>query len=130
MPSKRTVLSIIRSVVYAVLAVTLALWHAKVNGFADAILAGAVLGDYATWLVWSLMELPDNLLHGSYEAAVNLLFGVLLFRMANFNLGADLNGELMAGMFLSGLLAGGVKSYYLGIVYWKRRLKTMTERNE
>ena len=123
MPSKRTVLSIIRSVLYAVLAVTLALWHAKVTGFADAILAGAVIGDYATWLIWSLIELPENLLHGSYEAAVNLFFGVLLFRMANFNLGADLNGELMAVMFLSCLLVGGVKSFCLGIVFVEEELE-------
>src|SRR6266478_2240008 len=104
LPSRRTVQSIIRTVFYAGLAIGLALWRGEIKGLADAALAGAILGDYLTWLVWSAIELPEYLFHGCYEACVNLVFGVLFFRMGNINLTADVPGELMAVMFLTGLL--------------------------
>lgn len=117
MPRLRTILSIIRTVVYACLTVVLALWHREVKGIADAVLVGAVCGDYLTWLIWSVIELPENLLHGSYEMCVNTLFGLLVYRMGSIGLSADVSGELMAVMFLSFLLVTAVKSFYLGVVF-------------
>jgi hypothetical protein len=123
MPSRRTILSIVRTVVYVVLTIVLAMWHAKITGFGDAVLAGALLGDYLTWAIWSILELPENLLHGSYEAGVNLVFGILLFRLANFDMSSDLTGELAAVMFLACLLVGGVKSFCLGVVFAEKELE-------
>src|SRR2546426_1124359 len=104
LPSRRTVFSIIRTAVYACLAIGLALWRGEIKGLADAALAGAIFGDYLTWLIWSVIELPEYLVHGCYEACVNVVFGVMFFRMGNINLTADVTGELMAAMFLTGLL--------------------------
>ena len=123
MPRLRTILSIIRTVVYACLTVVLALWHREVKGIADAVLVGAVCGDYLTWLIWSVIELPENLLHGSYEMCANTFFGLLIYRMGNIGLSGDVGGELMAVMFLSFLLVTAVKSFYLGVIFAEKDLE-------
>jgi hypothetical protein len=123
MPSRRTILSIIRTVVYACLTVFLALWRGEVKGIADAVLAGAIAGDYLTWLIWSVIELPDNLLHGCYEACVNILFGLLVYRVGNIGLRADVDGELLGVMFLAFLLTIGVKVFYLGVIFVEEEIE-------
>ena len=117
LPSRRTVHSILRTVAYAGLAIGLALWRGEIKGNLDAVLAGAILGDYVTWLIWSILELPEHLFHGCYDTAVNLVFGLLIFRLGNLHLTADVTGELMATTFLTCLLVGGIKSFCLGMVY-------------
>ena len=123
MPSRRTILSIIRTVVYACLAVVLALWRGEVTGIADAVLAGALYGDYVTWLIWSVIELPENLLHGCYDVCVYTFFAVLVYRMRKIDLSADVNGELLAVMFLAFLLVIGVKIVYLTFVFVEKELE-------
>jgi hypothetical protein len=123
MLSRRTIISIIRTVVYGCLAVFLALWHGEIKGNTDAVLVGALCGDYLTWLVWSVIELPENLLHGCYDVCVNTLIGLLVYRMAGINLGTDTNGEFMAVMFLAFLLVTGVKVFYLSIVFVEEDLE-------
>ena len=123
MPRPRTILSIIRTVVYACLTVFLALWPREVKGIGDAVLVGAVCGDYLTWLIWSVIELPENLLHGSYELCVNTFFGLLVYRFGNIGMSADVNSELIAVMFLSFLLVTGVKAFYLGVVFVEEDLE-------
>jgi hypothetical protein len=123
LPSRQTVLSIIRTVVYAAVVVVLALRRAEIKAPVDAVLAGAILGDYLTWLVWAVVELPENLLHGCYEAGVNLVFGMLFFRMGNINLSADITGELMAIGFLACLLTVGVKSFFIGMVFIEKEIE-------
>ena len=121
-PSRRTILSIIRTVVYACLVVVLALWHGEVKGPADAVLAGALLGDYLTWLIWSVIELPENLLHGCYDIGVYTFFALLVSRMRKIDLRGDMNGEFMAIMFLAFLLVIGIKILYLTVVFAEREL--------
>ena len=117
MPSRRTILSIVRTVVYGCIAVALALWHGEIKGLTDAVLVGAVCGDYLTWLVWSVIELPENLLHGCYDVCVNTLFGLLVFRMGDINLRGNMNPEFTAVMFLAFLLVSGIKIFYLSAVF-------------
>ena len=123
LPARRTVLSIIRTAAYACIAVGIALWRGEIKGLADAALAGAIFGDYLTWVVWTVIELPEYLFHGCYEACVNLVFGVLFFRMGNINLTADVTGELMAVMFLTGLLVAGIKTFCYGIVFIEEEIE-------
>ncbi|HUI07355.1 MAG TPA: hypothetical protein VL486_10170 [Verrucomicrobiae bacterium] len=122
MPRPRTILSITRTVVYASLTVVLALWRGEIKGFTDTILVGAVCGDYLTWLVWSLIELPENLVHGCYEVCVNTLFGLLIFRLGDLNLRADLNAEFTAVMFLAFLLVSGTKAFCLSVVFVEQEM--------
>ena len=121
-PSRRTILSIIRTVLYACLVVVLALWRGEVKGPADAVLAGALYGDYLTWLIWSFIELPENLLHGCYDIGVYTFFAMLVSRMRKIDLSADLNGEFLAIMFLAFLAVVAVKTLYLTVVFAEREL--------
>ena len=114
---RRTILSVIRTVVYACLAIILALWHGEIKRNTDAILVGGIWGDYLTWLIWSVIELPEDLVHGSYEACLNILFGLLVYRMGNINLIGDLTGEHTAVMFLAFLSVIGVKVFYLSVIF-------------
>jgi hypothetical protein len=123
MPRRRTILSIIRTVVYAGLTIFFVLWRGEVKGIADAVLAGAIAGDYLTWLIWSVIELPDNLLHGCYDVCVNTIFGLLVYRMGNLGLRADVNGELLGVMFLAFLLTIGIKVFCLGVVFVEEELE-------
>ena len=104
------------------LAIILALWRGEITGFTDATPVGAVCGDYLTWLVWSVIELPENLLHGCYEVCVNTLFALLIFGMGDNNLRADLNAEFTAVMFLAFLLVSGIKAFCLSVVFVEREL--------
>jgi hypothetical protein len=123
MPRRRTILSVVRTIVYAFLAIILALWHGEIKGNMDAILVGGVWGDYLSWLIWSVIELPEDLLHGSYEACVNILFGLLVYRMGNFSMTEDVTGEITAVMFLAFLLVIAVKVFYLGVVYVEEEIE-------
>lgn len=120
---RRTILSVIRTVVYACLAIILALWHGEIKGNTDAILVGGMWGDYLTWLIWSVIELPEDLVHGSYEASLNILFGLLVYRMGNINLTGDLTGEHTAVMFLAFLLVIGVKVFYLSVIFVEKEIE-------
>lgn len=123
MPQRRTILSIIRTVVYGSIAVVIAFWHGEIKGYADAILVGAVCGDYVSWLVWNLIELPENLVHGCYEACLNTLFCLLIWRTGNVNLSADVSTEFTAVMFLAFLLVCGIKSVCLGVVFVEEEIE-------
>ncbi|HUJ72607.1 MAG TPA: hypothetical protein VLZ30_10200 [Verrucomicrobiae bacterium] len=107
--------------VYAGVTVVLAFWHREIKGITDAILVGAVCGDYLTWLVWSVIELPENLLHGCYEVCANTLFGVLIFRMGDIDLG-NLNAEFTGVMFLACLLVSGIKAFWLGAIFVEQEI--------
>ena len=120
--SRRTILSIVRTVVYACLVVVLALWQGEVKGPADAVLAGALYGDYLTWVIWSFIELPENLLHGCYDLCLYTFFALLVSRMRKIDLSADMDGEFLAIMFLAFLLVIGIKILYLTFVFAEKEI--------
>ena len=121
-PSRRTILSIIRTVLYACLLVVIALWNGEVKGPADAVLAGALYADYLTWLIWSLIELPENLLHGCYDICVYTFFALLVSRMRKIDLSADMSAESLGIMFLAFLSVAGIKILYLTVAFAEREL--------
>jgi hypothetical protein len=121
--SRRTILSIIRTVFYACLVVVLALWNGEIKGTADAVLAGALYGDYLTWLIWSFIELPENLLHGCYDLCLYTFFALLVSRMRKIDLSADMDGEFLAIMSLAFLFVMGIKILYLTFVFAEKELE-------
>lgn len=109
--SERTLVSLARTSVYGILAGFFA-FHGSTQVL-DAAILGAVLADFITWTVRSLLELPENLLHGGYDAAVNLAFASFFFRVANFEITDD--GSSVAVAFMTFMLVLGVKVGYYAL---------------
>ena len=111
--SRRTLISAARTTFYGVVATMFAINHAETAQLLDAAILGAVLADYVTWLVRSLMQLPENLLHGGYDAIINLAFACFFFQVAHFEITDD--GSAVAAAFMTFMLVLGVKAGYYGL---------------
>jgi hypothetical protein len=111
--SPRTLVSVLRTAVYAGAATLFALTQAEASVLLDSAILGAVLADYVTWFLRSLVQLPSHLLHGCYEAGINLLFGWFLFRAVDFRVTDD--GSSIAIAFLAFMLVLGVKVAYYAV---------------
>lgn len=109
--SERTLVSLVRTVCYGGAAAFFALHGA--GQVLDAAILGAVLADYITWFVRSLMQLPENLAHGGYDAVVNLLFACCFFRFTRFEITDD--GSAVAMAFMAFMLVLGIKAGYYGL---------------
>lgn len=92
LPNARTLASAARTAVYGCAAVALTFFRIETDPLLDAVIIGALTADYVTWMARSLMMLPDELLHGAYDALVNILFAVLLFNVHPFNQHYDAEG--------------------------------------
>jgi len=68
---------------------------------------GGVLADYSTWLIRSLIDLPDELWHGMYDGVINTVFGMFMFRYVQTNSRYD--GEALAAGFAAFVLVMLVK---------------------
>lgn len=88
----RTLASAARTVVYGSAAVAFAFFHIETNPLLDAVAIGAVSADYITWMARSVAVLPNELVHGAYDGAVNILFAVLLFNVQPFDQTYDAEG--------------------------------------
>jgi hypothetical protein len=111
--SPRTLVSVLRTAVYGGVAALFALTQTEAAVLLDSAVLGAVLADYVTWFLRSLVQLPSNLLHGCYEAGINLLFGWFLFQAVDFQVTDD--GSSIAIAFLTFMLGLGVKVAYYAV---------------
>ena len=117
MPHRRTIVSILRTVAYAGLCVVMYFKAGAIRGVGDALLAGAILADYVTWFIWSIIALPAYLAHGCYEAGIHIAVALVLVKMAHIDLSTDSTGELAGVMFVAFLIVGAAKICYLEFVY-------------
>ncbi len=97
MVNPRTIISAARTGVYGLLAAVFSIHDPHTLQVLDAAILGCVLADYGTWLIFSLLAMPEELWHGAYEGVINTLFGMFLFR----NLQPDtlFAGDAMAAGF-------------------------------
>ena len=116
--SERTLVSILRTAILGGVGAMFALSHAEATHILDAIVLGAVLADFITWLARSLMELPENILHGGYDAAVNLGFAGFYFHIAQLNTADD--GTSLMAAFVAFMLVLGAKIGYYGLQHVAR----------
>jgi hypothetical protein len=109
----RTIASVLRTAVYGAVSALFLVTDVDAKAAVDACLIGAIFADYATWLVHSLICLPDYLIHGSYDLVAGVLFGWLLFHVA----GVDVRvaTEAMPAAFLTFMLVMVIKVAYYGI---------------
>ncbi len=105
--SERTIQSIVRTAFYGLLAYLVATGRGEMADYLKALVVGAVLADFITWFARRLIELPEHLLHGGYEAAVNLAFAAWFFHFADLKFGGD--GGPIGAAFLTFTLVMGAK---------------------
>ena len=55
----RTLASAFRTAIYGAACSLFALTEAQAEVFVDAVLVGAILADYLTWLIRTLLQLPS-----------------------------------------------------------------------
>lgn len=119
--SPRTRTSALRTTIYGAIAGFFALSGPEAIALIDAVVVGAVLADYTTWVIRTVTQLPNDLLHGCYDGAVNFVFGWLLFRMTGFDWSVE--GESVAVAFLAFLLVAGIKITVYGLRDFEQSLK-------
>jgi riboflavin transporter FmnP len=107
MVPRRALASVARTTAYGSLSAVLGITDAGTAQLVDAVVVGAVVADYVTWLFRSLMLLPSYVLGGAYDACINILFGWILFRVVGLD--CHLEGEGVAVAFLAFLLVTAVK---------------------
>jgi hypothetical protein len=112
-PAERLLASALRTAFYGGTATVLAITRSEATQLLDAIILGIVLADFITWLIRSVMALPDHLLHGGYDALVNIAFACFFFRIASFQANDD--GTSMAAAFVAFMLVLGIKVGYYGV---------------
>jgi len=105
--SERTIVSLVRTVFYGLLAVLLAKGRADIAHALSAAVLGGVLADYITWVARTLIELPANVMHGVYDTGVNLVFAGWFFHFADFRIQDD--GTSLACAFVVFMLVLGSK---------------------
>lgn len=83
--------------------------------FLDGVLVGAVLADYLTWFIHSVIQLPRQILHGCFCAIISFIFGWVVFHY----LGPVWHGdpETTALGAMSFLLVGSIKVVYYSLGY-------------
>jgi len=113
----RTVVLVIRTSIYGSLAAYLTLSDAEAQSIVDAIVIGAVLADFITWLAMTIISLPGNLAHGCYEGVINLLFVFFLLHFGYIGDNLDLEGQPLAIAFLVFMLVMGLKAAWYAAVY-------------
>ena len=94
MVSPRTISSATRTGLYGAVAALFSITDPHSLELLDAAIFGCILGDYGTWLIYNLISLPEELWHGAYDAVINTLFGMFVFRYVDTSV--VFQGEAMA----------------------------------
>ena len=111
MLAPRTIVSAVRTAVYGGLGGILSVSNVESAQILDAIIAGAVLADYVTWMARSVIRLPNHIAHGCYDGCVNLLFAWFLFRIAHLSGSLDASFVAVAFPVFTLVMMGKIACY-------------------
>ncbi|MBM4143956.1 MAG: hypothetical protein FJ225_10260 [Lentisphaerae bacterium] len=111
----RTFASVFRTAVLGGTATAVAVTDAGTVEFVDALLFGAILGDYVTWLIRGLVTMPGHILNGCYEAVLNVAFGWFIFRFCRLQPPSD--PQWAAVSFLAFMTMLGIKLILYGTAF-------------
>src|SRR5262245_51083068 len=87
--TERTLVSAFRTAIYGALAAAMGFTRNEFAPLLDGIVLGGALADFITWLLRSLVLMPENVSHGIYDTVVNVAFGCFFFRVAAFPINDD-----------------------------------------
>jgi hypothetical protein len=109
--TERTLVSALRTAIYGAVATLFGLTHNEAAPLLDGLILGAVMADFLTWLIRSVVQLPEHILHGAYDTAVNLAFACFFFHVASFQIDDD-GTRIMAAFTAFFVVFGGKMGYY------------------
>jgi hypothetical protein len=111
--NERTLVSVLRTAIYVVMAILYGLTRNQSGTLLDGLVLGAVTADFLTWLGRSIVQLPENVSHGIYDGAVNVVFACFFFHFANFTIDDD--GTRIMAVFTAFFVVFGCKMGYYGL---------------
>ncbi len=109
----RTLTSALRTFVYGVVTGLFAINPDQAVPLVDGIFIGAVLADFVTWFIRSLILLPSQIWHGLYDTAINLFFAWIIYHYFSSNF--KLDTETYSIACLAFLLVAGIKTAYYSL---------------
>ncbi|MCX7008950.1 MAG: hypothetical protein NTY53_17175 [Kiritimatiellaeota bacterium] len=115
MVNPRTIISATRTGVYGTLAALFSITDPHSVQILEAAILGCVLADYSTWLMHSLIALPEELWHGTYDAVINTLFGIFLFRFVDTS--KVFEGEALGVGFIAFMAIMAIKVVFYAVDY-------------
>ncbi len=113
----RTLVAAIRTSLYGSVAAFFALSGAEAKSLVDGIVIGAVLADFLTWLVMSIVSLPGHLAHGVYEACLYLAFALCLIQFGGCGHLAELDEGTLSVAFPVFMLVLALKGFWYAARY-------------
>jgi hypothetical protein len=111
--TERTLVSVFRTAIYVVMAILYGLARNPGGSLLDGLVLGAVTADFLTWLGRSIVALPENVSHGIYDGAVNVVFACFFFHFAQFTIDDD--GTRVMATFMAFFVVLGCKMGYYGL---------------
>ena len=112
--TERTLVSAFRTAIYATVAAALGIAHpSEAAPMLDGLVLGAVTADFLTWLMRSVVQLPEHLMNGAYDTVVNIAFACFFFHFAHFTIDDD--GTSIMCAFVAFMLVLGAKIGYFGL---------------
>ena len=107
--------SILRTIFYAALILALLHWSRHGSSTVSALVTGLMFADYLTWLIRTLPVAFTDLLHGTWQTAVNVVAALLIYQVCGVTLPHA--GEEVAVSFLAFLLVLALKVTYYAILW-------------
>lgn len=111
--TERTLVSVFRTAIYGTVAALFGLAHNEAAQILDGLILGAVLADFLTWLIRSVVQLPEHVTHGAYDTVVNVAFACFFFHVASFTVNDD--GTSIMFAFTAFFVVLGLKIGYYGL---------------
>lgn len=113
---QRKTYSVLRAGIYAVTIALLAAGQHSKNPAVSGFVCGAILADYATWIIICLFEFPKNMRGFSLDAVVNIASALILFHFLGIRIPREEDRWIIA--FLAFILLACTKIIFYLMEYF------------
>jgi hypothetical protein len=116
MTIQRPIYSVLRAGIYALTIALLAAGQHSRNPAVVGFVCGAILADYATWIIICLFEFPKNVGSFSLDAVVNAASAVIMFQFLGMRIPREEDKWIIA--FLAFILLACTKVIFYLMEYF------------
>jgi hypothetical protein len=112
----RPIYSVVRAGVYAAAVALLAAGQQSRNPTVSGFVCGAILADYATWIIICLFEFPKNIRASSFDAVVNVVSALIMFHFLGIRIPREEDRWIIA--FLAFIFLACTKAIFYLVEYF------------